>query len=227
MGFTSRRRQLRRLFTAASLSLLLGAGVPSSASAEVYVIRGKGGVITFTSRMPESGHFEKLSLKRPAFSVFVRGGRGGRWRVRPVTSKYDMLIDQFARENDVEPALVKAVVHAESGFNPTAKSNKGAMGLMQLMPGTAQRFGVKNAFHAEKNLAGGSKYLSFLLQRYNGNEQLALAAYNAGEGAVDPLMMVPPYTETQLYVKRVLKLRELYRCVDSGKRGCPKAVIVD
>ncbi|MCC6953185.1 MAG: lytic transglycosylase domain-containing protein [Deltaproteobacteria bacterium] len=219
--FFSRRLLVFGLFAA------FAAAMPTPLSAEVYVVRGKNGVVTFTSRKPE-GKFERLSLKRPAYSVFVRRGKGGgAWRVKPVTSKYDELISQFAKENSVEPSLVKAVVHAESGFNPKARSNKGAMGLMQLMPGTAQRFGVQNAWHVEKNLDGGSKYLRFLLKRYGGNERLAVAAYNAGEGAVDPIMDVPPYSETQVYVRRVLKLKEMYRCVESGKRGCPKAVYVE
>ena len=221
-----------RLPRIAAFALLAGlflfvlcASSNSVSAAEIYLVRGKGGVITFTSRKPDAGTFETLRSKRPAYSVFIRSK--GQWKVKPMKSSYDDIIRSAAVEFDLDPALAKAVIHAESGFNPKALSPKGAMGLMQLMPATAKRFGVTNAYHPEKNVYGGIKYLSTLLQRYSGNERLAVAAYNAGEGAVDPIMAIPPYRETQTYVKRVLKLRELYSCVDSGKSGCPSSVFVD
>src|SRR5205807_5339514 len=101
-------------------------------------------------------------------------------------------------------SLVRAVVQVESGFNPRAYSPKGAMGLMQLMPATAREFGVRNPFNAEQNVRGGVAYLRQLLDRYDNNEELALAAYNAGPGAVDRYgRSVPPYRETQNYVTHV------------------------
>ena len=135
-------------------------------------------------------------------------------------SKYDGLIRNVAKAHQVEPAIVKAVVHVESTFNPRATSPKGAMGLMQLMPTTAKRFGVKNAYLPRANVRGGVKYLKFLLKRYRGNIKLALAAYNAGEGAVDRVGAIPPYRETQSYVRKVLKMIKIYRCMDLGKKHC-------
>jgi soluble lytic murein transglycosylase-like protein len=107
----------------------------------------------------------------------------------------------------VRTELVRAVVQVESGFNQWAKSPKGAMGLMQLMPGTMREFGVRDAYNAEQNLRGGVAYLRQLLDRYSNNEVLALAAYNAGPGAVDRHgQAVPPYKETQDYVQKIGKI---------------------
>lgn len=123
---------------------------------------------------------------------------------------YDDAIHAAAKKSGVGEALLRAIIHAESGFNPRALSYKGAQGLMQLMPGTASDMGVTDAFDASQNIAGGAKYLAQLLKDFNGDATLAAAAYNAGEGAVRKYNGVPPYDETQVYVKRVAILRDRY-----------------
>jgi len=120
-------------------------------------------------------------------------------------SQYDIFIAEHAARHGIRADLVRAVIQAESGFNARALSPKGAMGLMQLMPGTAADLGVLNPFNASENIRGGVAYLRQLLNRYDNNEALALAAYNAGPAAVDRHgSKVPPYQETQQYVKRIL-----------------------
>ncbi|KLJ01065.1 lytic transglycosylase domain-containing protein [Luteimonas sp. FCS-9] len=120
-------------------------------------------------------------------------------------------VARAAREFGVDEAIVRAIMHAESAFNPNALSRAGAQGLMQLMPATARRFGVVNAFDPEQNIRGGVEYLAWLLRRFDGDLTLAAAGYNAGEGAVDRHKGVPPYSETQRYVQRVGTLAERYR----------------
>ena len=114
------------------------------------------------------------------------------------------LVRRAAGLLDVEPELIHAVIRQESGYDPYAVSRKGAKGLMQLMPATAKRFGVKDVFDPAENVQGGVKYLRQLLDRYDGDRRLALAAYNAGEGAVDRFGGIPPYRETQDYVDRIV-----------------------
>jgi soluble lytic murein transglycosylase-like protein len=119
-------------------------------------------------------------------------------------SDYDALIESSAREHAVDPRLVKSVMLVESGFNPAAISRKGARGLMQLMPATAAEHGVTDIHDPKQNISGGTRYLSRLLAYYGGDLVKTLAAYNAGEGAVDRYGGVPPYDETQLYVRKTL-----------------------
>lgn len=114
------------------------------------------------------------------------------------------IVSRVAQKYQVDEKLVNAVIKQESGFNPKATSHCGAMGLMQLMPNTAKELGVKDAYNPLQNIEGGVKYLSNLLKRYNGNTVLALAAYNAGPGSVDKYSGVPPYKETQNYVRNIL-----------------------
>jgi len=113
-------------------------------------------------------------------------------------------------EYGVDEAFLRAIIHAESAFNPRALSLKGAQGLMQLMPGTASDMGVLDAFNSDQNIRGGARYLGLLLRDFDGNERLAAAAYNAGPGAVQRYKGVPPYAETQVYVERVGTLRKRY-----------------
>ncbi len=116
------------------------------------------------------------------------------------------LVQQISEEHGLDPRLVDAVVRVESDYDPQAVSRRGAMGLMQLMPATARRLEVENPFDPEENIRGGTRELSRLVDRYAGNLQLALAAYNAGEGAVAEHRAVPPYSETRSYVSRILTL---------------------
>lgn len=138
--------------------------------------------------------------------------------VRLNTAAYQGEIAAAAREFGVDEAIVRAIIHAESAYNPAALSRAGAQGLMQLMPGTAQRFGVADAYDAGQNIRGGVQYLAWLLKRFNGNLTLAAAGYNAGEGAVDRYGGVPPYSETQRYVQRVGVLADRYRGVLAAMR---------
>ena len=132
-------------------------------------------------------------------------------KVKLNTKAYDREIAAASKQYGVDEAVVRAIIHAESSFNPRAVSRVGAQGLMQLMPATAKRFGVADAFDAAQNIRGGVKYLAWLLKRFDGNLSLAAAGYNAGEGAVAKYKGVPPYAETRRYVQRVGVLADRYR----------------
>ncbi|MBS0218894.1 MAG: lytic transglycosylase domain-containing protein [Proteobacteria bacterium] len=132
------------------------------------------------------------------------------------TTAYQSEIASAAKLYGVEEAVVRAIIHAESAYNPRAMSRVGAQGLMQLMPATARRFGVGNAFDAAQNIQGGVQYLAWLAKRYNGDLTRMAAGYNAGEGAVDKYGGVPPYSETRAYVERVRTLADRYRTRSSS-----------
>lgn len=186
---------------------------PRVVSGQVYSFV-RDGVRHYTSARPRGPDVAGVRIipYRYIQTCYACGNRNldfGAVRLNPAA--YQAQIASAAREFGVEEAIVRAIIHAESSFNPVALSRAGAMGLMQLMPATARRFGVSDAYDAAQNIRGGVQYLAFLLKRYRGDLALAAAGYNAGEGAVDRNGGVPPYTETQRYVQRVGVLAQRYR----------------
>lgn len=137
-----------------------------------------------------------------------QGTGGGNLKAHP--SAFDAIFEEVGHRYNLDPALLKAVAQTESGFSADAVSKSGAKGMMQLMDSTAEALGVDNVFDPVQNIDGGARYLRAMLDRYNGNTSMALAAYNAGPGAVDKWGGLPPYQETQAYIPRVLNLRQQY-----------------
>lgn len=167
-----------------------------------------GGVTSFSDIPPNKGHFVVWSPSCFACDL----GSSVDWQsTRLYPAQFGLLIEAAARKYAVDPALVRAVIHAESGFNPKARSHKGAIGLMQLMPATARQLGVADASQPSNNIQGGVQYLAGLLERFNGDVALAAAAYNAGPEAVTKYAGIPPFAETRVYVQRVKILHRRYR----------------
>jgi soluble lytic murein transglycosylase-like protein len=182
--------------------VLLAAGA-APASAQIYSWRDAQGLLIVSDR-PRTDEGEMTTYTVPRSSV-VRATTPTVGTARP--SDFDELIEQQATSQGVSPDLVRAVIQVESAFDQHAVSSKGAMGLMQLMTATARELGVSNPFRPEENIRGGVAYLRQLLDRYDSNVELALAAYNAGPGSVEKYGgAVPPYRETQAYVKKVTKV---------------------
>jgi soluble lytic murein transglycosylase-like protein len=184
----------------AVLPLLCLMLVPTAAHAQIYSWRDANGHMVLANA-PRPGAAQVVKSYPVLKSDAVRTTSPA---VADRVRMYEGIITEHAQLNDVRPDLVRAVVQVESAYNPRARSPKGAAGLMQLMPATAERFGVKNVFSPEENIRAGVAYLRQLLNRFMGNEELALAAYNAGPEAVDKYgSKVPPYKETKNYVARI------------------------
>ncbi len=189
-------------------------------AAPIYVYREADGTKRFTTQKPPSSFNAEVYSASGKFSRYK--GNGVRYSYSPASAynyskvravnnkKFDQIIADASEKHGLSTNLIKAVIHAESGFNPHAVSPKGALGLMQLMPFNLRTYGVKDPYSPEQNINGGTKMLSKLLNRYSGNLSLALAAYNAGEGAVQKYRGVPPYAETVNYVKKVMRLKAMY-----------------
>jgi hypothetical protein len=201
-----------------SFSLILQCSLAVTAESQQLYTYRQGRSITYTTIKPQGKNYSVVSPRKPKYSSFAHLGVGYRWTAHPVSSKYDELIKQLAKRHNLEAALVKAVIHVESAFNKHALSPKGAMGLMQLMPGTARRFGVDDAYNPIENMMGGTRYLRWLFDHFKGNIYHVLAGYNAGEGAVQRYKGIPPYSETRMYVSRVMRLRDLYQSDYDGRK---------
>lgn len=186
------------------VSILMHAGllclVTPAVQADIYRYVDSNGVMHFTNTPTTSEYSFYLKESPPA------GVKKGAFN-----GPFDEIIERHASANRLEKALVKAVIKAESNYNPKAISNKGAQGMMQLIPETAREMRVADPFDPEDNIRGGTRYLRKLLDLFNGNLDLALAAYNAGPGAVRQHGGIPPYTETRNYVQRVKGFIDVYR----------------
>jgi len=186
------------LFTALAVSAW-----PSRADAQIYAWRDANGTLVLSDR----------AIDAPT-DVYTVAGAPRYVTTRPTedlveNDRYEPLIQQHANRQALRPELVRAVIQVESGFNPRALSPKGAMGLMQLMPATAKQYAVANPYDPTANIEAGIKHLKALIDRFDSSLELALAAYNAGPGAVEKFNGVPPYRETRNYVTRILSLAGL------------------
>ncbi|WP_049757549.1 lytic transglycosylase domain-containing protein [Magnetococcus marinus] len=200
---------MKPLFILALLGLLCA--VPPPAAADIYAFIDADGVIHLSNRandpryrrlMRINSQGRRLALPQYA-SVPSRGGDAKR---------YEQTIHNIAKRFDLDAGLVKAVIQAESGFDPNVVSHKGAVGLMQLMPQTARIYGVSDRTDPHENILAGSQHLRYLLDKYKNNIKLTLAAYNAGEGAVERYgNRIPPFRETQNYVRKVLAFYREFR----------------
>src|ERR1700678_4301118 len=195
-------RELMVLKSTFLIATLLAASAPAAHS-QIYTYVDAQGLRHYTD-VPDNNRYRLLVL-----SPQDRTASGDRYDMQLLAkaTQYDSIIEHAAFAAAVEPNLLRAVIVVESGFNSRAVSKRGAVGLMQLMPATASRFGVSNPYDPRENVHAGARYLKFLIDRFGQNIRLALAAYNAGEEAVDRNGgQIPPFSETMAYVPKVLKI---------------------
>ena len=196
-----------KIALSAALIVLLTSG---SVQAAVYVyVTPDGSTLITDKQLNKKGYWLKKSYKtKPYRSRNIQAP----YLAKPIRSQYDALIVNTALKYDLEPSFIKAVIHVESAFDHLAVSKAGAMGLMQLMPATAASYQLtSNTFNPSNNIEAGVQHMKDLMDRYNRNMKLSLAAYNAGAGAVRKYNGIPPYEETQNYVKKVMRLYKLYK----------------
>ncbi len=198
-------RKYNQLRVGLLVTLILGILIPvmaglAPARADIYKYIDSSGVVHFTNTPTSTDYILYLQEKGRKQKVF-----------RPAPRTYDAIIQQAGKIYGVEAALIKAVIQAESNFNPKAVSRMGARGLMQIMPENDTALNISNAFDPSQNIMGGTRYLKQLLKRYDRKLPLALAAYNAGPQAVDRYRQIPPFQETQAYVRKVMSLYSRYK----------------
>jgi soluble lytic murein transglycosylase len=182
------------------LSFFVGLWLTSPGAADVYVYKDKQGVLTFTNVPTHQG-----------FRRVIREGYVGSAGLGSSANTYEDLIRSASDRHSVDADLIRAVIKVESDFDSSARSNKGAMGLMQLMPETARLHNVVDVYNPSSNIEGGVRHLKLLLGKYQGDLELSLAAYNAGIKAVEKHGGIPPFAETREYVRRVLSYYQSYR----------------
>jgi soluble lytic murein transglycosylase-like protein len=202
------------------LTTLLACGLAAQpASADIYWFTDENGVVHF-SNVPTDKRYVPFTAANGAVVKKTITSKRDRRSDTPAKVQYSAIIEEIAQIYALESALVHAVVSAESAYNATAVSKKGAAGLMQLMPDTARRYGATDRFDPIQNLHAGTRYLSDLLKMFNGNVSLALAAYNAGENNIVKYgNQIPPFQETRTYVPRVLDLYHKHRAGMKPQRG--------
>ena len=208
----------RRLPTYLLVSLLALAFTSSAFSAAIYKFRDRKGVINYTNVLPKGVTPQIVMVYCPACDPTSKVDFS---QVRLKITDFGPHIKAAIAKNPVDEALVRAIIQAESAYNPYALSKAGAQGLMQLMPGTAAQYGVSDSYDAQQNINGGVAYLRFLLDMFDGDVRLASAAYNAGENNVLKYAGVPPFAETQVYVQRVGQLYLRYRADIAAREAAP------
>lgn len=194
------------LLSLVSVCLLAVILFPSRAFSDVYVYKDKEGVLTFTN-VPSHGGYRRVIRE----SNGQLSGALDSFNSSGSYTSYDEVIRSASDRHNIDADLIRAVIKVESDFNSVARSNKGAMGLMQLMPDTARLHKVMDVFDPTDNIEGGVRHLKLLLSRYQGDLELSLAAYNAGIKAVEKYGGIPPFSETKEYVRRVLSFYQTYR----------------
>jgi soluble lytic murein transglycosylase-like protein len=202
------------------------ASLSVNAQADIYQFVDDSGVVHFTNvpsgqvKKTTKVHVEARSAMPSSAAARPAPTSTSRQRSEDIPGSYVNIINSACERHGVDPSLVHAIVKVESDFNPFAISRKGAMGLMQLMPQTASTMNVRDTFSPHENIEGGVKYLRYLLDRYEGNLSLSLAAYNSGETSVKKWGTVPPYKETQDYVKKIMQIYN-----GTGKTFAPRYTI--
>ncbi len=197
--------RIRQVFTFWVASAIFLAALYTRA--EIYRFEDKDGVVHFTNVPTDDPRYKPVDRKGKVRRHKSRRGRADRKITLPSSAtRYDAMVSEASRRFNIPRALISAVMAVESNFNPEAVSRTGAQGLMQLMPATAREMGVEDAFDPRQNILGGTRYLRLMANSFDGDLVLTLAAYNAGQEAVNRHMDIPPFQETQRYVRRVLRL---------------------